>query len=201
MPLPTLITDLSTTAASNFPSGSDSPSVLDDVQRAHAAFIAQLRDRIVFPVGTRLPFAQSAAPTGWTQDVSDSASNRMLRVVTTAGNGIGGSSSPILNDVVPSHTHTFTTGTESASHTHNVSDPGHAHSLNLPNSGAGSGGGSYTAIASPNNSTALVANAATTGISLSGQTVNHTHSGTTGANGTPSNWTPRYIDLIICSQN
>lgn len=44
MPIPTLITDLSTTAASNYPAGSDSPSVLDDVQRAHGAFIAQLRD-------------------------------------------------------------------------------------------------------------------------------------------------------------
>lgn len=44
MPIPTLITDLSTTAASNYPAGSDSPSVLDDVQRAHASFIAKLRD-------------------------------------------------------------------------------------------------------------------------------------------------------------
>jgi hypothetical protein len=42
MPLPTAITDLSTTAASNYPAGSDSPIVLDDVQRAHASFIAQL---------------------------------------------------------------------------------------------------------------------------------------------------------------
>lgn len=45
MPTPTVIADLSTTIASNFPSGSNTPSVLDDVQRAHAAFIAQLRDR------------------------------------------------------------------------------------------------------------------------------------------------------------
>lgn len=44
MPIPTLITDLSQTAASNYPAGSDSPAVLDDTQRAHAAFIAQLRD-------------------------------------------------------------------------------------------------------------------------------------------------------------
>lgn len=44
MPIPTLITDLSTTAASNFPQGTDSPASLDDVQRAHASFIAVLRD-------------------------------------------------------------------------------------------------------------------------------------------------------------
>jgi hypothetical protein len=44
MPIPTLITDLSQTAGSNYPAGSDSPSVLDDTQRSHASFIAQLRD-------------------------------------------------------------------------------------------------------------------------------------------------------------
>jgi hypothetical protein len=44
MPLPTLITDLSLIAGSNYPDGGQSPNVLDDVQRAHAAFIAKLRD-------------------------------------------------------------------------------------------------------------------------------------------------------------
>jgi hypothetical protein len=44
MPIPSLITDLSQTAASNYPQGSDSPSTLDDTQRAHGSFIAQLRD-------------------------------------------------------------------------------------------------------------------------------------------------------------
>lgn len=44
MPVPTVITDLSQTAASNYPAGSDAPSSLDDVQRAHASFIALIRD-------------------------------------------------------------------------------------------------------------------------------------------------------------
>lgn len=44
MPVPSVITDLSQTAASNYPQGSDSPSTLDDVPRAHASFIAKLRD-------------------------------------------------------------------------------------------------------------------------------------------------------------
>lgn len=43
MPTPVSITDLSTTAASNYPQGTDSPSTLDDVQRAHGAFIRQLQ--------------------------------------------------------------------------------------------------------------------------------------------------------------
>lgn len=45
MPVPTSLNDLSTTPASNYPAGSESPSVLDDTLRAHAALMAQLRDR------------------------------------------------------------------------------------------------------------------------------------------------------------
>jgi hypothetical protein len=44
VPIPTLITELSQTAASNYPQGSDSPATLDDTQRAHGGFIATLRD-------------------------------------------------------------------------------------------------------------------------------------------------------------
>jgi hypothetical protein len=71
-----------------------------------------------FSAGTRMVFAQAAAPTGWTQDTTDNADNRMLRVVKTAGNGVAGTHSPILNSVVPAHTHGITTGGTSASHTH-----------------------------------------------------------------------------------
>jgi hypothetical protein len=44
MPIPVLISELSQTAASNYPAGSDSPATLDDTQRALSSFIAQLRD-------------------------------------------------------------------------------------------------------------------------------------------------------------
>ena len=61
MAVPTLITELSTTAASNAPAGSDSPIILDDIQRAHAAFIAQLRDRDSSFALTLLDDADAAA--------------------------------------------------------------------------------------------------------------------------------------------
>lgn len=49
MPVPTLISELSTNAASNSPDGAiDTPSSLDNYQRAHASFIAQLRDNTGF---------------------------------------------------------------------------------------------------------------------------------------------------------
>ena len=58
MTIPTLITDLSTTVASNFPQGGDSPSTLDDVQRAHGAFIAKLRDNPTENATTATPVAK-----------------------------------------------------------------------------------------------------------------------------------------------
>lgn len=44
MPVPSAITDLSQSAGSNSPAGSESPALLDNYDRAHASFIAMLRD-------------------------------------------------------------------------------------------------------------------------------------------------------------
>lgn len=44
MPVPSAISDLSQTAGSNYPAGSESPSTSDDYFRTYAAFIATLRD-------------------------------------------------------------------------------------------------------------------------------------------------------------
>jgi hypothetical protein len=44
MPVPTVIGSLSTIAANNSPPGTESPTSTDDYLRAHAAFIASLRD-------------------------------------------------------------------------------------------------------------------------------------------------------------
>lgn len=156
----------------------------------------------LLPAGTTMPFAQATAPTGWTQIVSDLADNRMLRVVKTAGAGSGGTHSPIINNVVPAHTHTITTGNMSANatHTHTVTDPGHVHGypdhfVPTPTPGpVWSASGSWLI-------TGGNANSATTGISLGSANVDHTHSGTTDAGSSQTNWQPRYIDMIICSKN
>lgn len=46
MPIPSSINDLSTTAGSNSPAGTESVLRVDDYFRTHAAFIARLRDRV-----------------------------------------------------------------------------------------------------------------------------------------------------------
>lgn len=168
----------------------------------------------LIPSGTVALFAQAAAPTGWTQITTDTATNRMLRVVNTAGGGIGGSHSPILNNVVPSHTHGFTTGTESADHSHsgntsyvsndhshNQGGVVHANDLNM-------GWGFYpvgtddfdSSATSPWNTGGISANhyhSFTSG----GRSAAHTHSGTTDNGSSQTNWTPRYVDILMCSKN
>ena len=47
MPLPSSINDLSTTAASNSPAGSESSGTADDYLRTYAAYIASLRDVVL----------------------------------------------------------------------------------------------------------------------------------------------------------
>lgn len=44
MPVPSAISDLSTTADFNSPAGSESPAILDNILRAHASFIRQVSD-------------------------------------------------------------------------------------------------------------------------------------------------------------
>lgn len=73
--LPTLITELSTTAASNYPAGTDSPATLDNVQRAHGAFIAQIRDGTVAVAGTGLTGTASALSIGGNAATATLATN------------------------------------------------------------------------------------------------------------------------------
>ena len=141
------------------------------------------------PAGTRVPFAQAAAPTGWTQDVTDNATNRMLRVVNTTGGGVAGSDSPIVNSTtMVAHSHTFT-GT---AHSHSINDPTHAHTDQ----------GTLVIRGSPGGTTEFQnwygshsTSGASTGITINSETATGSNSTTTGAS-----WSPRYIDMIICSK-
>lgn len=138
------------------------------------------------PTGTRMLFAQAAAPTGWIQDVTDVANNRMLRVVNTAGNGVGGVDSPFLMNKVPPHSHTINPSIVSTSsagaHTHTYTDM----SMFVSGSGDhgdGGQGGYRTATTS-----AAAAHTHTVDIPSTTSAVN------TGAD----TWQPRYLNVIVC---
>jgi hypothetical protein len=216
---PTLDAALSAALTPSTPFG---PIVATNVQAA----LQELLTKAGFPSGTKLTFAQAAAPAGWTQVTDDGADNRMLRVVKTAGAGIGGSHSPILNNVVPAHTHSgstgnesadhnhwLRTGNESADHSHGIGDPGHAHGrgestnqnliggsagamVRLNNAGSSATDGAGTGIYTHGRNTAHYHDATT-----NGRNVSHTHGFSTDNGSSQTNWTPRYVDLILCQKD
>lgn len=131
-----------------------------------------------FPAGTTLIFFNAAAPAGWTQVTTHS--DKMLRIVSGTGGGSGGSDSPILNDKVPVHTHPASSS---------IVDPGHSHTyLQATSSGNQKPLSSGTA---PFDSYSSVS----TGTALTNISVSTTVSGNTG-----SNWTPKYIDVIMATK-
>jgi hypothetical protein len=134
----------------------------------------------IFPSGTRLLFAQASAPTGWVTLITDSQNNRMLRVVTSGGGSVGGTSDPLVMSVVPNHTHIVTS---------TVHDPGHHHTSYGPRldyNGDAQGGDPVGVGSFYYNTTDSV-----TGITVTSVAANNV-----GA----SNWTPRYLDLICCEK-
>lgn len=76
-----------------------------------------------FPSGTVMVFHQAAAPTGWTQ-ITSGIDNKMLRVVTSLGGGIGGNdlvtnwgnhkhvggNHTLLESQIPAHSHAVLPG-------------------------------------------------------------------------------------------
>ncbi|RLD78822.1 MAG: hypothetical protein DRJ15_10770 [Bacteroidetes bacterium] len=123
--------------------------------------------------GTAMVFYQGSPPTGWTQTISDAANDRMLRLVTSTGGGVGGTTSPII-----AHTHTTT------SHTLTTAQmPSHAHTWDTDGPQYA---GQYTGVVGHHPDTAG---------NLSGYTGgggSHTHGNTGEFAG------PRYIDTILC---
>ena len=256
MPVPTSIDDISTDAALNYPKGNENPGgLLDNYLRTIQAIfkgeidrlsgevsdhgldigenrqdIDELQAQQSFPTGTRMLFAQASAPTGWTQITGDESDNRMLRVVSSAGGGKGGSHDPVLMNIVPAHTHTFSTGNPSANHSHSGSTGtvsswhthsgstnttgNHRHSVSAKGSSNSrtcfdvdrySGGATaYTDYAGNHAHSFSTGNPSanhTHSFSTGGVSSWHTHSGTTATNAGAGNWTPRYLDLILCSKD
>jgi len=132
--------------------------------------------------GTKMMFYQAAAPTGWTIDAT--VTDNMLRIVDgtiLAGGAAGGTDDPVLNDKVPTHTHPFTT----------AEDGDHKHTMHY---GTENGGGNKW-------STIIALNPPTNQAMFPNAEGDHTHSGTTDSNGSPSDWVPRFANVILCTKD
>jgi len=161
----------------------DQLNALDVRVTANEAAIVSLGDNLSAPATTAMSFYQAAAPTGWTQIITADVNNAMLRVVNTAGGGNGGSDNPILmtGTDVPAHPHAFTT------------DAGGVHNHPMYRGTEDGGGGTlWAAIISQG----LNGKAA----DVLDNSVSHTHTGTTD-NNSGDDWTPKYVDMIICTKD
>lgn len=95
MPVPSAITDISQTAGSNSPAGSESPALLDDYHRTAFAFIAKLRDGqglsnpVDLPSAATTDIGAQTSPvvriTGTTTITSFGANYNGQRILTFAG--------------------------------------------------------------------------------------------------------------------
>lgn len=156
-------------------------NVLDGITRT----TGELNNADSFPSGTKLIFNQAAAPAGWTQDTA--LNDYMLRVVSGAGGGSGGSDSPILNNKIPTHNHAASS----------AANGGHNHRLGAW--GRNSGNFKYSPFADGSG----YAFGNNTGARYDGYTAtqaDHTHT-ITVSNNSGSNWTPKYTNTIICTKD
>jgi len=125
------------------------------------------------PVGSKMFFFMSSAPSGWVQDTSKN--DYMLRVVSSGGGQSGGADSPISNDKVPTHTHTAIA--DSNTHDHNFTAYGGDSGKN---SKIKAGAGGATAVGHVDDDT-------------------HTHTVTVNENA-GSTWSPKYVNTILATK-
>jgi hypothetical protein len=137
-----------------------------------------------FDAGTRLIFAQSTAPTGWTKDTTN-YNNHALRVVTGAAS-TGGTVD--FTTAFASQAVSGTVGTSGATTLSTSEIPSHTHSYQRA-SGSASGIAGGCGV---NNE------GATTGATGGGGS--HTHSGGTFT-GTAINLAVKYLDVITATKN
>jgi hypothetical protein len=149
-----------------------------------------------FPVGTRVLFQQTAAPTGWTKITTfNDAALRVVSGAASSGGSVGFTTAFSSQNVgatalsaaqIPSHTHTFS-GTTSG-----IGD--HVHTYTVI---AAIGGSSYTG----GGSGTVTANTGGAGAH------DHSYSGTTSSIGSGSththtlNLAVQYVDIIIAAKD
>jgi hypothetical protein len=169
------------TGATTFPSPGTTGNVLTSNGSVWTSAAAA-----AFDAGTRMMFAQTAAPTGWTKDTTN-YNNHALRVVTGSVTPAGGTVD--FTTAFTSQAVAGTVGT-GGGYTLTSSDiPSHVHALNI----ASAFGGGFTIAAGQGFSKYL--NSESTGGGGS-----HSHTGGTFT-GTAINLAVKYLDVITATKN
>jgi hypothetical protein len=170
------------TGATTFPSPGTTGNVLTSNGSVWTSAAAA-----AFDAGTRMIFAQTSAPTGWTKDTTN-YNNHALRVVTGSVTPAGGTVD--FTTAFASQAVAGSVGT-SGSYTLSTSDiPSHTHPIRIASS---FGGGFYVAAGQGDNGNPLN----TTGTGGGGA---HSHSGGSFT-GTAINLAVKYLDVITATKN
>lgn len=149
----------------------------------------------------RVVFYQAAAPTGWTKITTQN--DKMLRVVSGAGGGSGGSQA-LSTTITRAHTHSIPT---EAAHTHGVVNHSHAMSYVTDEGGTRQ---QYAKHAGDTKSRWISGSAGTanvwapgfaneTGTLTPGTSDAHDHGGVTDSQ--VANIALAYVDVIVCSKD
>jgi hypothetical protein len=143
----------------------------------------------LIPAGTKMVFAQATAPTGWTQDTS--VNDRVMRVVSGSGGGVGGSWT-ISGLTVGDTALTI------------AQMPLHGHAMRHKTNVEGQTGSDNSGPIVTRNMSA-VTEPAWTGApgDAAGQSIGGTGGGQAHTHGLSSNgaWRPNYVDVIVASRN
>ena len=166
-------------------------------QLATTAFVVTaIANAQPIPAGTVSLFYQAAAPTGWTQVVTQN--NKAIRVVSGTGGGTGGTTA--FTSVFTSRTPAGTVAMTNAAFTLTTTEmPSHAHRPSTYAINQSWSVGSSGAFASSFGGSTSVDNAPDTG--SAGSSGSHTHANTAAFTGTALDFAVQYIDIIICSKN
>lgn len=193
------IAKLASPAFTGTPTAPTAAAATNTTQVATTAFVQQELTSVAgFPSGTKMLFYQAAAPSGWTQDTT--VNDKVLRVVSSAGGGSGGSwtisgisvdNHTLTESEIPAHTHTASTNS-TGSHSHTVkSDQGSSNGTVLTTTSdyvMSSTASGFINSAGAHSHTVTVNNTGGGG--------GHNHGLTIG-----SSWRPAYINVIACSKN
>lgn len=156
-----------------------------DPQAATKKYVDDKVATAVFASGTRIPFDQDSAPTGWTRDTT--INDRVIRIVS--GTRVDGGSWTVGGLTVASHTHGAGTYV-AASHAHNVSRDGWGGQTQTTSGRLCTAFGAVENEAANDISTGAAAPAVSGASGSASPAVN-----------SDASWRPLHRDMIIASKN
>lgn len=187
------------TIKASFPNVAGAMTATHTVLNGLDGRVSALEGTVPAPTGTKMLFAQSAAPTGWTKDTTHN--DKTIRVVTgTASSGGSNSFSSAFSNITPSGSVTTSVTGSVQNHTLTVNQiPAHSHTIFGPRVQVGYDNGTAYGDGANQTSAAYRSTSSVGG----GQAHSHGWNGTATSSftGNSISLDVQYVDVIICTKN